>query len=107
MVFARTLVFVLVLAAAVAGCSSDTPPGPTCDACKQDYYACSSPGMQEVAAFEITSRYEGGCSGNVEGAPMHLKCDPLEFCHDGTKTCQPVELTELGTLLFEDGGKCY
>ncbi|GMU39134.1 MAG: hypothetical protein AMXMBFR22_33250 [Phycisphaerae bacterium] len=91
----------------VGGCSDDSSTGATCEACEQDYYACSSPNVPEVAAFEITSRYPGGCSGKVKNAPMHLKCEPLAFCWDNSDVCHSAKLTDLGTLWLENDTKCY
>lgn len=105
MALIRSVLVALFLLPVAGACGSDPQPEPTCPACAKEYTSCAFPNLQESVSFQIATRDADGCSGVVQGAPMHLKCEPLVLCWDKLGTCQPAEFTD--EKLFIDGdGLC-
>lgn len=106
LVFRAIVALTMLLLPFASSCSASSEADlGACAACQHEYATCSFPNLQEGLAVEIRERDSHGCSGVVQGAPMHIVCEPLQFCWDNLSTCYPVKYSE-GTLRFDDGGVC-
>ncbi len=105
MTLIRPVLAALLLLPLAAACGSDAQSDPPCAACAKEYTSCSFPNLQESMSFHIETRDSNGCTGVVQGAPMHLKCEPLRICWDNLGTCESAKFTDQH-LFISGGGVC-
>ncbi len=99
---ARTSIFALVGVLCVGACSSDDesngqPTTPACPACAKSYSHCSSPNDIDEPPFQVVSQKADGCTAELNGAPVEIRCEPLAVCYV-SGTCEDATLEVDGTL---------